>query len=252
MLSILVETTTINNKGREEPAFRVETKWTPKKKTTSYVVLNENLYRMFTEDELVSWAASTTRHTPMIVPPTEWTGPQKGGYRWLEADLMRTHGSQVQREALQHGDLSLVYDGLNILGKTAWRINQEILDIAQTCWNENIPIGDIPSRIDLEVPPEPTRPDRIPPEVYADRENPEAKEAMATNQSYRESMHKRQRVLQKNMDLRSLRCSARLKLNQAEQFKNFERIYFPYNLDFRGRACKYLIGSRWIGLAVTI
>ena len=239
MLAILVETTTINNKGREEPAFRVESKWSPKKKTTtSYVVLNENLFRMFTEDELVSWAASTTRHTPMIVPPTEWTGPQKGGYRWLEADLMRTHGSQVQLEALQYADLSLVYDGLNILGSTAWKINQEILDIAQTCWNDNIPIGDIPSRVDLEVPPEPTRPDRISPELYADRESPEAKEAMATNKTYRESMYKRQRVVQKNMDLRSLRCSALLKLNQADQFKDFEKIYFPYNLDFRGRACK--------------
>jgi DNA-directed RNA polymerase, mitochondrial len=238
MLSILVENCTINNKGREEPAFRVETKWTPKKKTTSFVVMNENIYRMFTEDELLSWAASTTRHTPMIVPPTEWTGPQEGGYRWLEADLMRTHGSRVQREALQHGDLSLVYDGLNILGKTAWKINKKILEIAQTCWDESIPIGDIPSRTDLEVPPEPPRPDRISPELYADKERPEAKEAFAANQSFRESMHKRQRTLQKNMDLRSLRCSAALKLNQAKQFKDFEKIYFPYNLDFRGRACK--------------
>lgn len=37
-------------------------------------------------------------------------------------------------------------------------------------------------------------------------------------------------------DLRSLRCSALLKLDQAEKFKDFEAIYFPYNLDFRGRA----------------
>merc|ERR1719491_543996 len=27
-----------------------------------------------------------------------------------------------------------------------------------------------------------------------------------------------------------------LKINQANKFKEFERIYFPYNLDFRGRA----------------
>jgi len=37
-------------------------------------------------------------------------------------------------------------------------------------------------------------------------------------------------------DLRSLRCSAMLKLDQAEKFKEFEEIYFPYNMDFRGRA----------------
>jgi DNA-directed RNA polymerase len=37
-------------------------------------------------------------------------------------------------------------------------------------------------------------------------------------------------------DLYSLRCSAILKLNQAEKLKDCEEIYFPYNLDFRGRA----------------
>lgn len=37
-------------------------------------------------------------------------------------------------------------------------------------------------------------------------------------------------------DLRSLRCSAELKLDQAEKFRDFEKIYFPYNMDFRGRA----------------
>jgi len=237
LLSILVENTSIENeKGRQEPVFRIEKKWTPKGKTKSYVVLNEDLHRSFKEDELLSWAASTTRYTPMIVPPTEWTGPKQGGYRWLQADLMRTHGSHVQRDALQHGDLSLVYDGLNILGKTAWKINEKILRIATICWNENIPIGDIPSRVDHTVPPEPIRPPKLPPEVYKNKESPEAKAAAEANQLYREAVYKRQRVIQKNMDLRSLRCSAVLKLNQAEQFKDFEKIYFPYNLDFRGRA----------------
>jgi DNA-directed RNA polymerase, mitochondrial len=37
-------------------------------------------------------------------------------------------------------------------------------------------------------------------------------------------------------DLRSLRCSVILKLDQAEKFKDFDEIYFPYNMDFRGRA----------------
>ena len=38
------------------------------------------------------------------------------------------------------------------------------------------------------------------------------------------------------MDLHSLRCSAILKLNQAQKFRDFEEIFFPYNVDFRGRA----------------
>lgn len=37
-------------------------------------------------------------------------------------------------------------------------------------------------------------------------------------------------------DLVSLRCSAMLKLDQAQKFEAFEELFFPYNMDFRGRA----------------
>ena len=33
-----------------------------------------------------------------------------------------------------------------------------------------------------------------------------------------------------------MRCTALLKLRQVEKFRNFDDIYFPYNVDFRGRA----------------
>lgn len=240
LLSILVDHTKVREDGRDEPAFRVEKKWLPGKqsKSQSFIVMHDRLRKAFLEDEYLSWAANTTRYMPMIVPPTDWSGPNEGAYKWLKADLMRTHGSSVQREALQNADLSVVCDGLNILGKTPWAINKKILKIGEYCWDNNIPIGDIPSRTDFEVPPEPERPSYIDPEVFADRNSSEAKAAIEAFQLYNESVYKRKRILQKNMDLRSLRCSATLKLTQAKRFQDFERIYFPYNLDFRGRACK--------------
>jgi DNA-directed RNA polymerase len=136
---------------------------------------------------------------PMIVPPTDWTGPQKGGYRWLEVGLMRTHGSNVQKEALLHADLSSVCDGLNILGKTAWRINKKILEVGEYCWNNNIPIGDIPSRDDFDVPPETPRPSFDIKKDTESGEDPEFSAKMASLQAYRDAMSKRQRIQQKNM-----------------------------------------------------
>ncbi len=270
LLSILTEHTKVNENGRDEPAFRVEKRWSNRgSKSTSFITIHDRIHKIFLEDEYLSWAANTTRHMPMIVPPTNWTGPSAGGYRWLEVDMMRTHRSNVQKEALQHSDLSIVCDGLNILGKTPWKINKEILQVGEYCWDNNIPIGDIPSRTDLEVPPEPIYPSSAyDPDMYANKDDPEMKEKINAIQSFRESTTKYHRVLQKNMvsfwfckdfldlltvrltihandfakiylqDLRSLRCSAMLKLNQANKFKDFEKIYFPYNLDFRGRACK--------------
>ncbi|KAG7337255.1 DNA-directed RNA polymerase [Nitzschia inconspicua] len=238
LLSILIEKAKINDFGKVEPAFRVEKRWkhgTNSRKSISYVTIHDRLYKIFLEDEYMSWAANTTRHLPMIVPPSKWTEPKKGGYRWLEVNLMRTHGSNVQKEALEQADLTSVCDGLDILGKTAWRINKEILEVGQRCWRENIAIGDIPSRTDFELPPEPVRPTFASEEIY-DKLDADHQRRIAMMKEYRDSIAKRQRIHQKNMDLRSLRCSAMLKLNQANKFKDMERIYFPYNLDFRGRA----------------
>lgn len=237
LLSILVDNAKVYENGKEEPAFRLEKKWSHhNNKSQSFIIMHDGLHKAFLEDEYLSWAANTTRHTPMIVPPSDWIGPNEGGYKWLKTDLMRTHGSSVQKEALQHADLSLVCEGLNILGKTAWKINKKILKVGEYCWENNVPIGDIPSRTDFVVPPEPVRPSYLDAEEYADKDSPQTKAAVAEHRSYRESLYKRQRICQKNMDLRSLRCSATLKLNQAKRFQEFERIYFPYNLDFRGRA----------------
>jgi DNA-directed RNA polymerase len=199
LLSILVENAKVHHNGKEEPAFRVEKRWSKAQKSTSYIVLHDYIMKLFLEDEFLSWAANTTRHKPMIVPPSDWTGPNEGGYRWLQVDLIRTHRSNIQKEALERGDLSMVSDGLNILGKTPWQINKHILEVSEYCWEHNVPIGDIPSRTDLEVPPEPKRPDRIDPEIYGDGESPEGQAAMEANRKYRESMYKRQRIYQKNM-----------------------------------------------------
>lgn len=199
LLSIIIENAKIHQNGKEEPAFRVEKRWSKGSKSTSYIVLHDYLLKLFLEDEFLSWAANTTRHKPMIVPPSDWMGPHKGGYRWLKVDLMRTHRSNMQKEALEHGDLSLVADGLNILGKTPWKINKRILKAGEYCWESNIPIGDIPSSTDIVLPPEPTRPERLDPEVFEERESPEALAAVEAIRVYRERMYKRQRLHQKNM-----------------------------------------------------
>lgn len=201
LLSILIEQAKINDLGKEEPAFRVEKRWrhdAKSSKSTSYVTIHDKLYKIFLEDDYMSWAATTTRHLPMVVPPSKWTDPMKGGYRWLEVNMMRTHGSSVQREALQQADLSSVYDGLDILGKTAWRINREILEVGQKCWTENIAIGDIPSQTDFEMPPEPVRPNFENNEMYG-KEDPDQERRKAVLNTYRDSISKWQRILQKNM-----------------------------------------------------
>ena len=199
LMSILIESARLKENGEERPAFRLEKKWIGRNKSANYVILDDSMRKLFLEDNYQSFAPFTTRYTPMIVPPTDWVGPNQGGYRWLKSDLMRTHESNFQQEALQHADLSLVCDGLNILGKTGWKINKDVLKIALHCHENNIAIGDIPTRTDHELPPEPVPPERIDPKIYNDTESPEAKAAVAANKEYRQKLYKRRRLLQKNM-----------------------------------------------------
>ena len=259
LLKIVLDNATIRlPDGTVQPAFRMERRWNPSnnrananeengKKRTRYnasnmIMVNDALVKLAVADEFESIAATTTRYRPMVIPPSPWTSPEHGGYIWLKTDLIRFHGSQMQREALDGADLTTVLDGLNSLSREAWIINKTILNIAQECWEKNIPLGDIPSRTDLAVPPEPIPPERT---IFQSANNIEVDDEVVKEQkqqwskefkSFKEARNRFQRVLQKNRDMFSLRCSAKLKLGQAEQFKDYEKIYFPYNMDFRGRA----------------
>jgi len=238
IVKILLKVTTVMNKGTREPAFihTVIQNYLDTGKSRGLISLNQCFNRAALKDEFRSFSAFTTRYKPMVVPPKKWMGPESGGYLWLKTNLMRTHNSREQGEALHRTDLSMVYHGLNILGQVPWKINETVFNAAERCWNDNIALGDIPSQTDVPVPREPSPPEPLPKELREDQESEIFKNQRQEYFEYRVLLEKHMRAKQRNMDLNSLRCSAMLKLDQAEQFRKFDEIFFPYNLDFRGRA----------------
>jgi hypothetical protein len=97
LFQVLLENAKLKDGDTYEPAFLYEKRWTRKSKQQSFVILNPRLQEMIVSDKLQSFAASTTRQKPMIVPPKPWTKPDDGGYLWLKVDLMRYHGCNTQR-----------------------------------------------------------------------------------------------------------------------------------------------------------
>lgn len=233
LVQILLDHAKLDN---GDPAFTYEKKWVGWNQTVGHVSVDENFYKMIVEDKYDSLAPYSTRHKPMVTPPRDWLAPSDGGYYALQVNIIRKYGCQTQKNALHQADLDLVYSGLNSLGRVPWKINKCVLDVAQACWDRGIVLGDIPSRVDFDLPHEPVRPEEPTKEMFENKDSEEFREAAKKYMKYREDAVRYRKIYQKNMDLRSLRCSALLKLNQAEKFKDFERIYFPYNLDFRGRA----------------
>jgi DNA-directed RNA polymerase N-terminal len=198
VLQPLLETATIvGDNGRPEPAFTLEKHWIAKDKSMSFVSMNNRLFKMIVSDKLESLSATTTRHKPMVIPPKPWTAANDGGYQMLKVDLMRYHGCHTQREALRNSESSTVFDGLNALGRVKWKINKALLAVAQQCWQDNIPLGDIPSRTDLDLPEEPIQPAWA--ETRPEKGTEEYEQSVAHYKAYRERLARYNRAKQKIM-----------------------------------------------------
>ena len=97
LIEILLQNAMIDQNGQQEKAFSYEKRYLTKDKFVGRIYLHEKLYKMVLEDSWESLEASTTRYKPMILPPRDWVAPDDGGYSWLKVDLMRTHGSKLQK-----------------------------------------------------------------------------------------------------------------------------------------------------------
>jgi DNA-directed RNA polymerase len=111
------------------------------------------------------------RYLPMLIPPKPWVGPNEGGYLFSRgsfppffltsktqilmttspASLMRFKESVEQekylRESIGEGRVELVMEGLNVLGRTPWRINKPVFDVVLKVWNAGERLGKVPPAV---------------------------------------------------------------------------------------------------------
>jgi DNA-directed RNA polymerase len=185
---------------------------------------------------------------PMVVTPLPWVTPTSGGYITHRFPLVRTNGNEEQIEMVKSADevghLSTLMRSLDVLGNTPWRVNQQVFEVAKWFWNENVGVDCIPSMSSLG--PEPIAP-VTPPGYVKTTKNasesspPTSGEPLSEEEKQRfEAELKKYRSARRKYDtakanIFSERCSANYKLDIANAFLG-QRIYFPHNVDFRGRA----------------
>lgn len=168
----------------------------------------------------------------MVIPPLPWTSSNDGGYLLNKLSIMRTHGCKSQVTALEQADMTEVYNGLNALGSTGWRINEEILDIQTKAWDAGLTVGDLPSREDFKVPPPPadfdnsTTPYKFNDkgEKTIDREHENYSAFAERFKEWNQQRNEGSKVKQRNSELHSQRCDTIIKLNQAEEVRNCEEM----------------------------
>ncbi|MFS7993479.1 putative DNA-directed RNA polymerase [Helianthus anomalus] len=157
-------------------------------------------------------------YMPMLLPPVNWTGYNRGGYLFLPSYIMRTHGAKQQRDVVKRTpkkQLEPVFEALNTLGATKWRVNRKVLGVVDRIWASGGRLADLVDRDDVPVPEEPDTDDET---------------------EIKKWKWKVKTIKKENRERHSQRCDIELKLAVARKMKEEEGFYYPHNLDFRGRA----------------
>lgn len=202
---------------QKQPAFTHALQY-KKGKKTGIILLNKVLLKQLQREPVRCLLA---KQLPMIVKPDKWIGFKKGGYLVYPSQVMRIkYGDRDQRHyceaAIAQGNMSTVLDGLDVLGKTPWRINSAVYDVIIEAWNSGEAIANLPA-LDpkVEVPPEPLN---------------------CTDPLERGRWIRKVKVSQNiRIGLHSQRCFQNFQLEIAQALKDKE-FFFPHNIDFRGRA----------------
>lgn len=155
-------------------------------------------------------------YLPMVVPPLQWTPEQRGGYRYAlrnKHPLVRVSDSHATIAAQY---MPTVYNALNAIQNTPWQINRRVFDVVELIAAQGGGMAGIPR---LKVDPIPEKPEDI-----------------ATNEEARKLWRRAAaRITDANVDVVRGALSFDRVMITARRVVDDEAIFFPYNLDFRGR-----------------
>jgi DNA-directed RNA polymerase len=155
---------------------------------------------------------------PMVVKPRDWTTPSDGGYissNIKPLQLVKTENKNYIEE-LNNTDMPIVYEAVNKLQHTAWQINSQVLEVMKVLWDSGVEVAGLPSRDGMELPPKP--------------------HDIATNEeAKREWRIQAAKMHVQNLSIAGQRVSFSMALGIAKRYEKYRKIYFPYQLDFRGR-----------------
>eukprot|EP00667_Euglena_gracilis_P002541 EG_transcript_2545 len=153
----------------------------------------------------------------MVSRPRPWAGCSSPYYD-VQADIMRTKGSHIQRDLLAVANTSHWCAALDALSQTKWKINEPVLEVMDRLWQAGHPLGKMPRR---EADP------------LADTDD------LPAHASFRELAQLKVSQVEgkkRNAEQHALRADYLLKINNAKHLRHVPELFIPHNADFRGRA----------------
>ena len=200
-----------------QPAFLHRLKY-EKGKKTGVVCPNPALLDKLQSEPVGSLIA---KRMPMVVEPKPWKGWSDGGYLHYSNPVLRLQqGDKSSKEyfmaADQNNDLDTLYKGLTALGKVPWKVHQGVFKVQLEAWNSGEAIANFaPLNPEMNMPPEP--------------------DSSADPLERRKWLAEIKELGNRKGGYHSKRCFQNFQLEIARTLLN-EKLYFPHNMDFRGRA----------------
>ncbi|MCP4899862.1 MAG: hypothetical protein GY906_23080 [bacterium] len=155
------------------------------------------------------------RLSAMIYPPQDWSDTQLGGYYTTEQPLVKNSPSS---DTGVHDVPAQVMLAINTLQSVPWAINQGVLEVARKSYEAKTPIGYLrEGLIDL--------PTRVPDAEWAALETDERraiKSDLVTIHNHNNRLSSRLAIMRRQLAL-------------SADYSQHEQIWFPYEIDFRGR-----------------
>lgn len=182
------------------------------------------------EDRSISRAV---KYVPSIIPPKPWTSMYEGAYYGdlssqvlfmrRPPHLRTTQTLKLYVDYMNELDLSNIYDAVNKIQSTPYRVHKTILELVLYYLDKG---GGVAGLAETEPLP------RLPRFPYSEKEIDSSEELTKLFKEHKKKLvnliHKENR-----RKGRSLRAILILKL--AQEFSKYDEIYFPMNIDFRGR-----------------
>ena len=162
-------------------------------------------------------------YLPMVVPPRPWTEEYlfRGGY--LSSKLVRPYpiikgARRRDVERMNSMDWSKTLPAINALQETAWRVNKDMVELLNwAMFTRGGGFAGLPHANPLPLPPEP--------EGYRTDEDVKRKHNLICFN-----------IHDQNRRMISGRLAVFFTMTLAKKFQQFPAIFFPHNLDTRGRA----------------
>jgi DNA-directed RNA polymerase len=161
---------------------------------------------------------------PMVVPPRKWNSPEDGGYEAGFGDPLVKGASKVAKATHTKEAMPQVYDAINTIQHTPFRVNQKVMEVALALMESRSPLGDLDVHDEKPMPPKP-------PEASMDNLTPE--QTLIRRRYYMDCT----RIADFNRKVSSRRLGVIQTLNLAVKFASEQdlRFFQAAALDFRGR-----------------